>query len=311
MIPYAFTLLLACFVGILAQKTGLCMVRGVQEFQAKRPGFLLTILCCGFWLWLVSPISDQLFIDSAMFRHDISFPFFIGGLLFGLGAAMNKGCAISTISKLAKGHYQMIATLLGWLIGWCSLASVTINMSYATLPPITSPSITVTVMLFLLIALIFFRVPSSKRPILLGIVLFGIIASILTSLLPNWSPSQLLKDIVAASIHGESDKWPSVQRYLVIISLIFGMAISAKKRLNFREFQLRPLQLLLHLCAGIIMGIGASLALGGNDSQLLVALPAFSPAGALTIICMLVGIRTGIFIRKKFKYYLTNYLRNS
>ncbi|MDX1302839.1 YeeE/YedE thiosulfate transporter family protein [Photobacterium sp.] len=311
MIPYAFTLLLACFVGILAQKTGLCMVRGVQEFQAKRPGFLLTTLCCGFWLWLVSPISDQLFTDSALFRHSISFPFFIGGLLFGLGSAMNKGCAISTISKLAKGHYQMIATLLGWLIGWILFAPVTLNMSYTTLAPITSPSITVTVMLFLLIALIFFRVPSSKRPILLGVVLFGIIASLLTSLLPNWSPSELFKDIAAASIHGEPDKWPSIQRYLVIVSLIIGMAISARKRLNFREFQLRPLQLVLHLCAGIIMGIGASLALGGNDSQLFVALPAFSPAAALTVISMLVGTMAGIFIRKKLKYYLTDYLRNS
>jgi uncharacterized protein len=48
----------------------------------------------------------------------------------------------------------------------------------------------------------------------------------------------------------------------------------------------------------LIMGIGASLALGGNDSQLLIALPSFSPAGAVTIFSMVIGIITGMMLRK-------------
>lgn len=298
MISYLYPVILAFFVGALAQKTGLCMVRGVQELLAKRPGFLATILCCGFWIWLIPFSQYNESISMTLSRYAANIPVAIGGLLFGLGAALNKGCSISTISKLSKGHIYMFATVLGWICGWCFLASMSFAIEYKHLSPVMDPSMTVTVLLFVLIALIFFRIPPQRRPILLGILLFGVIASILTYQLPEWSPSQLLKDITAAGVHGESEKWPSFQRYLTIVGLITGMAISAKERLSLKSYELRPKQLISHLFAGIIMGIGASLALGGNDSQLLVALPSFSPAGAIAIFSMIIGIIGGIFLRR-------------
>jgi hypothetical protein len=50
--------------------------------------------------------------------------------------------------------------------------------------------------------------------------------------------------------------------------------------------------------AGACMGIGASLALGGNDSQLLLALPTLSPGGMTAILGMLIGIWSGLYIRE-------------
>ena len=47
------------------------------------------------------------------------------------------------------------------------------------------------------------------------------------------------------------------------------------------------------------MGVGGALALGGNDSQLLLSLPTFSPAGGLAVAGMLLGIWIGLFIRGK------------
>ena len=55
----------------------------------------------------------------------------------------------------------------------------------------------------------------------------------------------------------------------------------------------------MQIVAGTFMGIGASLALGGNDTQLLLALPALSPAGMVTVLGMLVGIWSGLFVREK------------
>ena len=306
MLSYLVPIFLAFLVGILAQRTGLCMVRGVQELLAKRPGYLVTILCCGFWFWLVTPMAIGEIIGLTMSRYSVSMPFALGGLLFGFGAAINKGCSISTISKLSRGHFYMFATVIGWILGWCLLASLPISLDYSPLTPIDTPSVTVTVMLFLLIALIMFRITPARRPILLGIIVFGVIASILTNQVPEWSPSQLIKDITTASIYGESDKWPSLQRYLIIVGLITGMAIAARKRMSFHEFELRPKQLISHLCAGTIMGVGASLALGGNDSQLLIALPSFSPAGAITVFCMIVGIVLGVLLRKAIHQFSSN-----
>jgi hypothetical protein len=50
--------------------------------------------------------------------------------------------------------------------------------------------------------------------------------------------------------------------------------------------------------AGTSMGIGAALARGGNDSQLLLTLPVFSPAGITAVASMLVGLYLGLRIRR-------------
>ena len=47
---------------------------------------------------------------------------------------------------------------------------------------------------------------------------------------------------------------------------------------------------LRHSSAGVLMGIGAALAGGGNDSQLLLALPSLSFAGLATVLSILCGI---------------------
>ena len=52
----------------------------------------------------------------------------------------------------------------------------------------------------------------------------------------------------------------------------------------------------IHLLAGIMMGLGAALAMGGNDAQLLFALPALSPAGFVAVLCILLGIVLGLKI---------------
>ena len=64
-----------------------------------------------------------------------------------------------------------------------------------------------------------------------------------------------------------------------------------------RSFEFRLLsirQAVRHLLAGILMGLGAVMAGGGNDTQLLVAMPIFSPAGFATVACIVLGIYFGI-----------------
>lgn len=60
-----------------------------------------------------------------------------------------------------------------------------------------------------------------------------------------------------------------------------------------RDFKWRKTRLLdwpLHLFFGTLMGFGSSMALGGNDAQLLIALPNFSLASVVAILSMLIGI---------------------
>ncbi|WP_231569007.1 YeeE/YedE thiosulfate transporter family protein [Photobacterium gaetbulicola] len=294
------TIFLAMMLGYLAQRTGLCMVRAVHELIARRPAFLLAILCCGFWYWLIVPFTGKEWIPFLANRFDGTIHFLVGGMLFGLGASLNKGCSISTISKLASGHYYMLATVVGWIIGWLLLPSLTPAVSYRPLEPIYSPILPVLIPLMLVLFFTIIKTTPDRRKLLIGVIFFGITASILTLLEPQWSPSQLLKDISYNVYHQDIDNWPELERYALIAGLVAGMGLGARSRLPLRDFEFRFKQLFFHLFAGTVMGLGASLALGGNDSQLLITLPTFSPAGGVAVLFMIIGIATGLEIRKAY-----------
>ena len=57
-----------------------------------------------------------------------------------------------------------------------------------------------------------------------------------------------------------------------------------------------------HLFAGTLMGIGASLAVGENSIQVLLAVPIFSRAGFGVIGGIILGLRLGLFFNKHYQY---------
>ena len=78
--------------------------------------------------------------------------------------------------------------------------------------------------------------------------------------------------------------WPSHHRFALILALITGMAIAAVKTRSFQYTKTSLKNTTQHLLAGLLMGLGAVIASGGNDTQLLLALHALSPAGVVVII---------------------------
>lgn len=90
-----------------------------------------------------------------------------------------------------------------------------------------------------------------------------------------------------------------MEQYLLFIALLLGMFLAAWRTNKFMFVPSNFKHWVEHLFAGTLMGIGASLAIGGNDSQLLLALPAFSPGGIIAVIGMLAGIWSGLFVREK------------
>ena len=122
---------------------------------------------------------------------------------------------------------------------------------------------------------------------------------------PKWPPSGLLNQLSGALIDDQLTNWPSIEQYILFGALLLGMFLGAwhTKRFSFISSNIR--HWIEHLFAGTLMGIGASLAMGGNSVQLLLALPSFSPAGFGSITGMLLGIWIGLYTRKHFTY-LTN-----
>lgn len=129
----------------------------------------------------------------------------------------------------------------------------------------------------------------------------GLLAGFLFLLVPSWPPSGLFNDLSGSLLGVQGKAMPSITRFAIFLSLIIGMAIAAWRTRRFKLILPNAKQNILHFVAGVFMGLGASLAMGGNDSQLLLALPAFSPAGFVAVSTMLVGIAIGLKAYEHFK----------
>jgi uncharacterized membrane protein YedE/YeeE len=71
------------------------------------------------WVFIVS-IPVFLLFPAHASRVDgwaVSRMAMLGGFLFGVGAALNGGCAFSTIGRLCEGKMRMLLTLVGFLGG--------------------------------------------------------------------------------------------------------------------------------------------------------------------------------------------------
>jgi hypothetical protein len=290
MLLTSIALLLIGILGYLAQSIGLCLVRGVDEATKGKPAFLIAILCSGSFTWLVAMLAGYFDLSPVFISFELSFYAVLGGMLFGIGATFNNGCGVSTISKLARGNLVMLVTVLGWFIGWyiLTLFMPDIQIIHYDLPIFWQYGF----LIFSSVIILFFMLFTSKcnKRLWLSMLAIGFMASIVFLIEPKWTPSALLKDLSYALINHKGQNWPSLMRFVLILSLITGMLIAAIKTKTFKFKLTNVKHSIKHLFSGICMGVGAAIAGGGNDSQLLLALPSLSPAGFATVFFMLLGI---------------------
>jgi len=295
----AIALILVCVIGYLAQSIGLCMVRGVNEWKSGNPEFLLAVLFSGVLAWVAVLCSSYFAIPSPFRTYEANIWFAIGGIIFGFGTAFNQGCGVSTLSKLARGDSKMLFTILGWLIGWTILAHWNPSTNHIKLFLPTDITLGILISLSIVLLIWAFIGDKKRKRLWLTMMTIGLISGFVFLFDPKWPPSGLLHKVSHAFVSSGETLWPVVESYFLFISLLIGMWGAAWHSKKFKLLKSNWQQWLLHVLAGTCMGIGASLALGGNDSQLLLALPTLSPGGIIAVISMIVGIRLGLSVREK------------
>ena len=285
-----------CFLGYLAQTTGLCMVRGVNEWRLGNKEFLLSIIFSGILIWISASFAHFSDINVSFKAYQINSWFIFGGFLFGLGTAFNKGCGISTLSRLTRGDSKMIATIVGWLIGLTILAYLSPKITLIRDPlPGNIPYFFLIIVS--LIIVIWVSLGNEKRQkqwfSMMGI---GLLSGFIYLYYPKWSPNALLNQLSQALCDDKLNNWPALEQYTFFVALLLGMFIAAWHTKKFLFVPSRIHHWVKHSLAGTLMGIGASLAMGGNSVQLLMALPTLSPAGFGSVVGILLGIWCGLYI---------------
>ncbi len=115
---------LAGLVGFVAERASLCTVKAVKEILSTRRAYMLWCFAKTV-LWVIG-ISIILAwgIEApgpVSLGFSILVPGLLGGVIFGVGAVLNRACSLSTLTRLGSGDLGMITTLVGFVLG------VTIN----------------------------------------------------------------------------------------------------------------------------------------------------------------------------------------
>ena len=316
---YTISLPLAILLGFTAHRAGLCMVRTVAEiFSTRKAYMMVTILKTVLWVMAVSA-SIFLFLPDAAtpnWSYAITVAAVTGGFLFGVGAAVNGGCALSTLGHLANGNLWMLTTIFGFCIGVAGLS---------IMAPSIEPNQALTPLLF-----------KAPRPLLLGVLalfwllfcweivrlwksrakgnswiklflsryyrlstaalVLGISGGVLYVLHGSWTYTNALKRQVQ-SLWQPIDQ-PVTINLLLFIALFCGMLLSAWQRGSFRLRWRRIQTWPRHLIGGTFMGAGAVLIPGGNDTLILKSLPGLSPHAMPAFVALLFGIGTTLLFMR-------------
>ena len=272
-------------------------------------------------LWVIAITSVFAWIAGDAFlpanTWQVSLLGLLGGFVFGVGAVLNGGCAISTLAYLASGRIAIALSLFGFSLGVMAHSLVVKALSLtppepdATLIDLKSPW-ALPVLALVLIGLVWEILRLSRTPassvrwqekmfsgqlrLSTAAALMGLSNGILYVLMGTWAYTSTLSQ-QAQHLVGRAGG-PRPQLWLLFASLLLGMVVSAWQR-----GQLRPVWSFhnwhAHLLGGFLMGMGAAFGLGGNDVLLLHGIPSLSPHAVPTFAAMVLGIATALLIANR------------
>lgn len=313
----AVALGLASLLGFAAHRTNLCTVKAVAEILTTRRAHILTSFAkTVLWVMLVTLVLGQLLgpRDAGASGWALSGFSVIGGFVFGMGAAVNGGCSFSTLSRLADGRFGMLGTLLGLLAGISSeiflVSSGLIPTGKATTAIVDIPAVWTSVLMAALALWGLWEVNRGLRTnaaagsfkarllspyyrLSTGAALLGVSNAVLFYFFGNWFfTSAFLR--TARSLTGAEDSSIPIL-WAFFAAVLVGMAVSSRQRRAFRAVRPSVEQLARHFLGGCLMGFGAALVPGGNDSLILGGIPGLSPHAIPAYAAIIGGIFMALF----------------
>jgi uncharacterized membrane protein YedE/YeeE len=321
LIVYIGSLLLAVLMGFAVHRASLCTVKTVGEILSSRKAYMMaTLVKAVLWVAAVSVPILLCLPDLAAPHRSYAFSLAAigGGFLFGVGAAVNGGCAFSTLGQLANGNLWMLTTLFGFCLGVAGLSIMDpILASSQNLPPLflKAPKPLVFAGLALLWLLACWEIVrlwrtrekgKNWRQLFLArhyrlstaALLLGSCGGVLYVLHDAWTYTNVLKQEVQSLWH--LNKQPATINLLFFLALLGGMILSAWQRGSLRLRLRRTKGWSRHLMGGTLMGAGAVLIPGGNDTMILKSLPGLSPHAIPAFAALLCGICAALLLMRLF-----------
>ena len=305
----------AALIGFAAHRASLCNVRAVAELMSTGSAHMLwSLLQAVLWMATLTGVLVLVvgLVPQPTLARTPALWAWAGGALFGIGAAVNGGCSLSTLTRLADGDLGMAAALAGFALGVDSWLALQATGWPAALLPVSSPWLRWPDLAPWLLALLLawalhraqamwqmarthFQAP--PQPFLLApayhlsasAALMGLAAGLLFVTQGAWSYSNYLRTEILHAL-GNAPA-PSAWHAWLVFGLLAGMLASSLQR-GTHAWR-RPSGFgawMRHAGGGTLMGAGAAMVPGGNDTLLLGGLPTMTLAAFGTYLSMLLGI---------------------
>ncbi len=291
-------ILCAVAMGFLVPRSTTCAVAAVAEvLDHKRAwrfgGFALASLSAMVLLWPIAWFT-RLPIHFAPIIAP-SFLVFLGGLFFGVGAALNGACVFGTLTKIVSGDTTYLFVLPGLWLGALvlGLTGLSVQPHIMTNPALTafglSPALLWGFALGLLVLLSWHFVRKGKASKAGSMAAIGVVGGLLYTIHPAWNYSVAIHNFAQSILAAPQHMADGLLPWLVGAACLGGITSTVAAG----TFKLKAPSLggsLGALLGGCLMAFGLVMIPGGNDGLILFLLPSLIGAGALAYVAMNISI---------------------
>lgn len=271
-------------LGVALNHGSVCTVIATRELVAeKRPARFISFLECAVWAALVYAILET----APTMQHGWSplgclVP---AAMLFGVGTYVNGACVFGSVGHFGNGDIEFAFTF----IGIAAVFYVAPLLGLAPNQPATSASLSLEPV-FLAIALLVvlavrlgvsLKSESNFRRLTLSMGVIGTTFTILAIFAPRFSITASVGSIVSIPVAGA-----------VISACMFGGSL-VSARLRRRRFILKwPTinGIAVRTAGGTLMGLGALIIPGGNDTLLMIGFPMGAWQAALAYLLFIASL---------------------
>jgi hypothetical protein len=310
--------MLGGILGFAAHRASICTVRAVAEIMSARSAHMFAgVGRSWLWIWAVT-FPFLVLVPAAASGVDgwaLTALALLGGLVFGLGAALNGACAYSTMARLMDGEGAMLVAIAGFAAGTAVFAALAEAQWLAR--PVHAPVLLDAVRPWALILAAGFAgwaiyelfrlwrtrdrnarlgdlILARRYRVSTAAMLMGLTGATLFLLYGAFGYTSTFELLIERAFGTAA--MPSTMRWVLLLAVLAGMLISTLHRGGFR-LDLRPRPgWVLNFIGGALMGFGTALAPGGNDALVMYGVPTLSPYALPTYVALAAGVAAGLLL---------------
>jgi toxin CptA len=291
--PISITL--ALFLGFVLERSSMCTVANIERLVVKRRadgvlGLGVAVSWSGvvlLGLATLAPDAGRLPVD-----YSISALLIAGAVLMGIGSAVNGGCFVGSVVRAGSGDLNFLATLLGLGIGM-RLLEGGLSLPHIMAPPSTGPTGRVIIWCgFLVIGIgaVLTVIRRSEHrgvtwrgrwPRAFTLSAAGFLAGLMFARNPAWTYAVAIDQLSNASRRAVD--WSTLA---APVALFGGAVLGARLSGRFELRRPAPMPALRCMTGGVLMGAGARMVPGGNDTLLLWSIPGITVYGIVAYVVM-------------------------